>query len=78
MMDTDSLLISVVVLNWNGLQVLDDCLRSLHNQTYRPIEIIVVDNASTDGSVDFLKEKFQDVRLIINVKNLGFGAGNNI
>jgi len=78
MMDTDSPLISVVVLNWNGLQVLDDCLRSLHNQTYRPIEMIVVDNASTDGSVDFLKEQFQDVRLIINEKNLGFGAGNNI
>ena len=78
MMDMDSLLISVVVLNWNGRQVLDDCLRSLHNQTYRPIEIIVVDNASTDGSVDFLKEKFQDVNLIVNEKNLGFGAGNNI
>jgi len=78
MMDTDSFLISVVVLNWNGRQVLDDCLRSLHNQTYRPIEIIVVDNASTDGSVDFLKEKFQDVHLIVNEKNLGFGAGNNI
>jgi GT2 family glycosyltransferase len=40
--------------------------------------MIVVDNASTDGSVDFLKDKFQDVNLIINEKNLGFGAGNNI
>jgi GT2 family glycosyltransferase len=78
MTDQDSPLISAVVLNWNGQQVLDNCLRSLYNQTYRPLEIIVVDNASTDGSVDFLKDKFQDINLIINEKNLGFGAGNNI
>jgi GT2 family glycosyltransferase len=74
----ESLLISAVVLNWNGHGVLDNCLRSLYNQTYRPLEIIVVDNASTDGSVDFLRQKFQDVNLIVNEKNLGFGAGNNI
>ena len=78
MTDQDSPLISVVVLNWNGYQVLDNCLKSLYDQTYRPLEIIVVDNASTDGSVDSLREKFQDVNLIINEKNLGFGAGNNI
>ena len=78
MIAQDSPLISVVVLNWNGHQVLDNCLRSLCNQTYLPLEMIVVDNASTDGSVDFLKDKFQDVNLIINEKNLGFGAGNNI
>ncbi|MGA2317671.1 MAG: glycosyltransferase family 2 protein [Thermodesulfobacteriota bacterium] len=78
MTNQDSPLISVVVLNWNGYQVLDNCLKSLYDQTYQPLEIIVVDNASTDGSVDFLKEKFQDVDLIINERNLGFGAGNNI
>lgn len=71
-------LISAVVLNWNGHDVLDHCLRSLYDQTYRPLEIIVVDNASTDGSVDFLREKFQGVHLIMNEQNLGFGAGNNI
>jgi GT2 family glycosyltransferase len=78
MTDQDSPLISVVVLNWNGYQVLDNCLKSLYDQTYQPLEIIVVDNASTDGSVDFVRQKFQDVHLIINEKNLGFGAGNNI
>ena len=78
MTDQDRDLISAVVLNWNGGQVLDNCLRSLYNQTYRPLEVVVVDNASTDGSVDLLKEKFQDVNLIINGKNLGFGAGNNV
>ncbi len=78
MIDQGSPLISVVVLNWNGLQVLDNCLKSLYAQTYRPLEMIVVDNASTDGSVEFLKEKYQDINLIVNEKNMGFGAGNNI
>ena len=78
MTEQESPLISAVVLNWNGCHVLDNCLRSLYNQTYRPLEIIVVDNASTDGSVDFLREKFHSVHLIRNDKNLGFGAGNNI
>jgi len=78
MVDQSSPLISVVVLNWNGHQVLESCLNSLYNQTYRPLEMIVVDNASTDGSADLVRQKFQEVGLIVNEKNLGFGGGNNI
>ncbi len=71
-------LISVVVLNWNGQRTIERCLASLMKQTYRPLEIIVVDNASTDGSADFIEEKFPDVKLIRNDRNLGFGGGNNV
>ncbi len=71
-------LVSVVVLNWNGIKVLNQCLGSLRTQTYTPLEIIVVDNASTDDSVDFIRERFPDVRLVVNEKNLGFGGGNNV
>jgi GT2 family glycosyltransferase len=71
-------LISVVVLNWNGVKVLNPCLSSLRTQTYTPLEIIVVDNASTDDSVNFVRERFPDVKLIVNEKNLGFGGGNNV
>ena len=78
MTDQDSPLISVVVLNWNGRPVLDNCLKSLNDQTYRPLEIIVVDNASTDGSAGDVRHKFPEVKLIVNETNLGFGAGNNI
>jgi GT2 family glycosyltransferase len=78
MTDQDALLISVVVLNWNGRSVLDNCLKSLYDQTYRPLEIIVVDNASTDGSAEDVRQKFPEVKLIVNATNLGFGAGNNI
>ena len=71
-------LVSVIVLNWNGIKVLNQCLGSLRTQTYTPLEIIVVDNASTDDSVDFIRERFPDVRLVVNEKNFGFGGGNNV
>ena len=80
-MDNPSLnssLVSVIVLNWNGERVVGRCLRSVQSQTYRPLEIIVVDNASTDGSVGLIRKEFPDVKLIRNDKNLGFGGGNNV
>ena len=77
-MESNAPLISVVILNWNGQQVVEKCLKSLHEQTYHPLELIVVDNASMDGSADLVKMKFPDVKLIINEKNLGFGGGNNV
>jgi GT2 family glycosyltransferase len=77
-MNPDSPLISVVVLNWNGAQVLEGCLQSLREQTYHPLEIIIVDNASTDHSTGLVRERFPEYKLIINEKNLGFGGGNNV
>lgn len=72
-------LVSVIVLNWNGIKVLEECLRSLEKQIYTPVEIIVVDNGSTDQSVEILEERFQDrIKLIKNPTNLGFAGGNNV
>ena len=51
-------LVSVVVLNWNGKAVIEACLESLLHQTYRPVEIIVIDNGSTDGSGETIKKKY--------------------
>jgi len=71
-------LVSVIVLNWNGICFIEDCLNSLVNQSYKDFEIIVVDNGSTDGSVELLKKKFMNrIKLIENEKNLGFSGGNN-
>jgi GT2 family glycosyltransferase len=70
-------LISTVILNWNGKEYLRPCLQSVKEQTYPNIEIILVDNASTDGSIEYIKNVFPDLRLIINPKNMGYGAGNN-
>jgi GT2 family glycosyltransferase len=69
---------SVIVLNFNGLRFLDECLESLSAQTFQDFELIMVDNASTDGSVDYLKDRADRFRLILNAENLGFAEGNNV
>jgi GT2 family glycosyltransferase len=59
--------------------VIENCLISLTQQTYSPLELIVVDNGSTDDSVALIQEKFKNlVRLIQNQTNLGFAGGNNV
>jgi GT2 family glycosyltransferase len=70
-------LISTVILNWNGREYLPSCLRSVKRQTYSNTEIILVDNASTDGSVEAVRNSFSDLRLVVNPKNMGYGGGNN-
>ncbi|MGA2331298.1 MAG: glycosyltransferase family 2 protein [Syntrophales bacterium] len=70
--------ISIIMVNWNTKDLLKSCLESIH-KTIQDIsyEIIVVDNASRDGSVAMLREKYLEVRLIQNEENRGFGAANN-
>jgi len=76
--EADFPLVSIVVLNWNGMKYLEECLRSLTCLTYPNYEIIVVDNASSDASPDIVRRSFQNVRLIANNCNLGVAKGNNI
>ena len=70
--------ISIIIVNWNTRDLLKSCLESvletIHDISY---EIIVVDNASQDGSVAMLQEKYPEIRLIQNEQNRGFGAANN-
>ena len=70
-------LIFTVILNWNGKEYLYPCVRSVTEQTYPNMEMILVDNASTDGSVEYIKNLFPNLHIIINRKNLGYGGGNN-
>lgn len=70
-------LLSVIVLNWNGRHLLEDCLRSLSQQQFRDFETIVVDNGSVDGSVDFVTREYPEVRVVALDSNLGFCGGNN-
>ena len=69
--------VSIIVLNWNGKQYLETCLSSLERQTYKSIEIILVDNGSIDGSIEFVKKKFPGVLILSHDKNLGFAEGVN-
>lgn len=70
-------LVSVIVLNYNGKQYLNACLSSLKRSTYMNFEVILVDNASTDGSVEFVRKKFPEVRILENKQNLGYTGANN-
>jgi GT2 family glycosyltransferase/glycosyltransferase involved in cell wall biosynthesis len=74
---TDGPLVSIVVLNMDGRQHLETCLSSLFSQTYRNIEIILVDNGSRDDSVAFVRERFPTVRVLELGENRGFSGGNN-
>jgi GT2 family glycosyltransferase len=70
-------LISVVILNWNGLDCILECIESVEKSVYKNIEIIVVDNASTDGSLQLIKNRFPLVQLLELDENIGYAAGNN-
>ncbi len=70
--------VSVVVVNWNTQDILRDCLISIYEQCGEiDLEVIVIDNASTDGSVEMVKKDFPQVTLIENSQNRGFAAANN-
>ncbi|VVB56312.1 Glycosyltransferase AglI [uncultured archaeon] len=69
--------VSIIVLNWNGKQYLETCLSSLLIQNYKNIEIIFVDNGSSDGSIDFVRTKFPGVIILGHNTNLGFAEGVN-
>src|SRR5438046_2520895 len=68
-------LASVVIPNWNGRQWLGDCLASLSAQRYRPLELIVADGGSRDGSQELVAQRFPNARLVRLPANRGF-AGN--
>jgi GT2 family glycosyltransferase len=69
--------VTVIIVNWNGEGFLDRCLSALLAQTVAPHEIILVDNASSDKSLDIVR-RFPSVRLLAQNENLGFARGNNL
>jgi GT2 family glycosyltransferase len=70
--------ISIIIVNWNGKKFLSECLEGLRRQTYQSLTITLVDNGSTDGSVDFVKKIHPEVRVICLDRNEGFSVANNI
>jgi GT2 family glycosyltransferase len=77
-MKNTSPLVSVVIVNWNGKHWLKNCLASLSKVTYRNVEWIIVDNASADGSVAWIKKRYPKTILVENSENLGFSHANNL
>jgi hypothetical protein len=70
-------LVSIVIVNYNGIHFLEDCLPAIFSQNYCPFEVILIDNASADGSVDYVRKQFPDVKITLQQKNLGFSGGAN-
>jgi GT2 family glycosyltransferase len=68
--------ISVIIVNWNGKHLLEDCLDALRRQTFRDFEAILVDNGSTDASAEYVLANYPEVRLLALEENRGFTGGN--
>lgn len=70
--------LSIIIVSWNVKKVLIDCLGSIkENPASEPFEVVLVDNASSDGTVESVRDKSPDVVVIANSQNLGFAAANN-
>ncbi len=69
--------LSIIIVSWNVKQYLEQCLQSLYKYYNFDFEVIVVDNASTDNTVEFLRTNFPAVKLIVNSANQGFARANN-
>ena len=72
-------LVSINVITYNSQKYIDDCLGSVFSQTYPNFEVLIIDNASTDDTVDYLRKisKRPNLKMIFNKKNIGFAAGHN-
>ncbi len=70
--------VSIIIVNTNELHHLALCLPSIFQQTYPNFDVFVVDNASTDGSLEFVQQTYPKVKTIRNKTNLGYAGANNI
>ncbi len=70
--------VAIIILNWNGKKDTIECLESLKHITYPNYELLLVDNGSTDGSVECFRERYPGMEIIENSENLGFAEGNNV
>ncbi|MGQ9813752.1 MAG: glycosyltransferase [Candidatus Roseilinea sp.] len=73
-------MLTIIIVNWNVRDLLRACLRSLERYpaSRHQQRIIVVDNASADGSVAMLRDEFPTVHVVASARNVGYGGGNNL
>ncbi len=70
--------VTVVIPNYNGKHFMDPCMAALAAQTCQDFEVLVIDNASSDGSVEFIREQYPGTRLLVMESNLGFSGAVNV
>jgi GT2 family glycosyltransferase len=71
-------LVSILIPHFNGVEILRGCLRTLSKTTYENYEVVVIDNGSTDASVEMMKAEFPRVKIILSETNLGYAGGCNL
>jgi len=76
-MDTTAPIVNIIIPNYNGKNLLGICLESIQKQVFKSIVVTIVDNGSSDGSIEFIKNEFPDVNLIVFSENKGFSAAVN-
>lgn len=70
-------LVTIQIVTWNSKRHIGDCLKSIYAQTYRDFQVLIIDNASQDGTIDYIKKNFPMVTVFQNNKNLGFARAHN-
>lgn len=70
--------VAIVVLNWNRKNDTLECLSSLYRSSYSNLDVFMIDNGSTDGTVEAVQERFPEVGIVQNGRNLGYAEGNNV
>lgn len=69
--------VSINIVSWNSMKYLPELMRSIREQTFRDFSVLIIDNASTDGVVDFLREEYPEVTVLRNFNNTGFAPAHN-
>ena len=77
-MEFDKMKVTIVIPNYNGKHFMEPCLASLKEQTCQDYKVLVVDNASTDGSLEYMKEHYPEIEVIALDKNYGFSKAVNV
>jgi len=70
--------VSIIIVTYNSAKEIQKCINSVLDQVFEPFEIIIVDNASVDNTVNLIQEEYPGLCLIRNQENIGFGGGNNV
>jgi hypothetical protein len=70
--------VALIIINWNGKKFLKDCFTAVNNQTHDNFDVYFVDNGSTDGSVEYIRENFPKTKITELTYNSGFAKANNI
>ena len=67
----------LIIINYNGTNFIGECLDSIYSQSYKEFRVLVVDNNSKDGSVNFIRENYPQCEILANRQNKGYGSAIN-